>query len=50
LRADLASGEWDRRYGHLRSQPEFVGALRLITAGPTRPPRVVQSQPEPAWT
>jgi hypothetical protein len=34
LRADLASGEWDRRYGALRSQPEFVGSLRLITARP----------------
>jgi SAM-dependent methyltransferase len=34
LRADLESGEWDRRYGYLRSQPEFVGALRLITALP----------------
>jgi SAM-dependent methyltransferase len=32
LRADLASGEWDRCYGHLRTQPEFIGALRLITA------------------
>jgi hypothetical protein len=32
LRADLQSGEWDRRYGHLRTQPEFTGALRLITA------------------
>jgi SAM-dependent methyltransferase len=34
LRADLASGEWDRRYGHLREQPQFVGSLRLITALP----------------
>jgi SAM-dependent methyltransferase len=34
LRADIESGEWDRRYGALRSQPEFVGALRLITALP----------------
>jgi SAM-dependent methyltransferase len=34
LRADLESGEWDRRFGHLRSQPEFVGSLRLITALP----------------
>jgi Methylase involved in ubiquinone/menaquinone biosynthesis len=31
LRVDLDSGEWDRRYGYLRTQPEFVGALRLIT-------------------
>jgi SAM-dependent methyltransferase len=34
LRDDLASGDWDRRYGALRDQPEFVGALRLITAYP----------------
>jgi SAM-dependent methyltransferase len=32
LRADLESGAWDRRYGHLREQPEFTGALRLIAA------------------
>jgi hypothetical protein len=30
LRADLESGEWDRRFGHLRTQPEFDGSLRLI--------------------
>jgi SAM-dependent methyltransferase len=35
LRADLRSGEWDRRYGFLRSEPEFIGALRLITAIPS---------------
>lgn len=34
LRSDLESGEWDRRYGTLRSQPDFVGSLRLITALP----------------
>ncbi len=34
LREDLRSGEWDRRYGHLRDQPQFVGALRLIVARP----------------
>jgi hypothetical protein len=28
--ADLASGEWDRRFGMLRTQPEFDGSLRLI--------------------
>jgi len=32
LRADLDSGEWDRRYGTLRSEPTFIGSLRLITA------------------
>lgn len=30
LAADLESGEWDRRFGELRSQPEFDGSLRLI--------------------
>ncbi|QDZ15580.1 class I SAM-dependent methyltransferase [Humibacter ginsenosidimutans] len=32
LRADLASGAWDDRYGHLRTQPTFDGSLRLIVA------------------
>ncbi|GEA86768.1 class I SAM-dependent methyltransferase [Cellulomonas cellasea] len=32
LEADLASGAWDRAYGHLRTQPELHGALRLVTA------------------
>jgi hypothetical protein len=35
LQADLASGEWDRRFGSLRRQPTFLGALRLVTASPT---------------
>ncbi|HEU5271392.1 MAG TPA: class I SAM-dependent methyltransferase [Jatrophihabitans sp.] len=30
LAADLADGAWDRRYGRLRGQPEFAGALRLV--------------------
>lgn len=34
LSADLASGRWDERYGHLRSQPFFDGPLRLIVATP----------------
>ena len=34
LEADLASGAWDERFGELRSQPEFIGALRLITVTP----------------
>lgn len=32
LRADLASGEWDRRYGALREQGEYLGSVRLIVA------------------
>jgi SAM-dependent methyltransferase len=34
LRADLDSGAWDRRFGALRHQPEFIGSVRLITAVP----------------
>ncbi|WP_155335794.1 class I SAM-dependent methyltransferase [Acrocarpospora corrugata] len=34
LRADLESGAWDARFGHLRSQPEFLGSLRLIIGLP----------------
>ncbi|GLY02140.1 methyltransferase domain-containing protein [Actinoplanes sp. NBRC 101535] len=34
LRADLESGAWDDRFGHLREQPEFRGALRLIVGCP----------------
>lgn len=30
LRADLESGEWDRRYGHLREMDEHDGGLRLL--------------------
>lgn len=32
--ARLSSGEWDGKYGHLRSQPEAAYSLRLITAWP----------------
>jgi SAM-dependent methyltransferase len=32
LRDALASGEWDERHGHLRTQPEYLGALCLVTA------------------
>jgi hypothetical protein len=32
LQEDLASGVWDRRHGHLRTQPERAGAMRLVTA------------------
>jgi hypothetical protein len=31
LEADLQSGEWDSRYGHLRTEPFYLGSLRLIT-------------------
>lgn len=34
LSADLATGAWDTRYGHLRTQPTFTGSLRLLTGHP----------------
>lgn len=34
LAADLESGRWDERFGHLRSQPTFAGSLRLLVAQP----------------
>jgi len=34
LRADLASGAWDLRFGHFRRQPFFEGPLRLIVGRP----------------
>jgi len=30
----LSSGEWDKKWGNLRSQPEATYALRLVTARP----------------
>jgi SAM-dependent methyltransferase len=30
LSADLESGAWDERLGHLRTQPEFVGSIRVL--------------------
>lgn len=33
LRADLASGAWDRRHGHLRTRPTYDGGYRLAVAG-----------------
>ncbi|HEX3706994.1 MAG TPA: class I SAM-dependent methyltransferase [Mycobacteriales bacterium] len=34
LRQALESGEWDERYGTLRTQPEYLGSLRLVVAHP----------------
>lgn len=33
LAADLASGEWDRRFGHLRSADSYDAGYRLAVAG-----------------
>lgn len=30
LKADLASGAWDKKYAHFRTMPVFHGALRLV--------------------
>jgi SAM-dependent methyltransferase len=30
LGADLETGAWDERHGHLRSQPESVGSMRIL--------------------
>lgn len=32
LKDDLESGEWDRKYGHFRTQPDFTCALRLVVS------------------
>jgi hypothetical protein len=42
LAEDLADGRWDQRHGHLRSQPEFVGSLRLVISRPTADGRTEQ--------
>lgn len=34
LEADLKSGEWDKKYGHFRSQSNFTCALRLLISTP----------------
>ena len=34
LGSALESGDWDRRFGYLREEPEYVGSLRLIAATP----------------
>ncbi|GMM92331.1 class I SAM-dependent methyltransferase [Qipengyuania sp. MTN3-11] len=35
LSDDLESGRWDRKFGHLRSQPFFNGPLRLVISQAT---------------
>lgn len=36
LARDLQNGDWDARYGPLRSQPTFLGSLRLVVAQPAQ--------------
>jgi SAM-dependent methyltransferase len=35
LRRDLGDGTWDRRFGHLRTQPTFNGSLVLVVSVPS---------------
>lgn len=37
LRTILDDGSWDRRHGHLRTQPTFEGSLVLVVDTPTDP-------------
>jgi len=48
LSADLASGVWDARHGHLRTQLEYEGGLRLIVGEPS--PGNAESDGEPSTT
>ncbi|MET0748122.1 MAG: SAM-dependent methyltransferase, partial [Rhizobium sp.] len=32
LRTELAEGNWDKKYGALRSQPSFKGSLYLVVS------------------
>lgn len=51
LREDLGTGAWDRRHGHLRTQAERRGALRLVTASaPDRPPAEARADRPQALT
>ncbi len=34
LAADLVSGAWDERFGHLRTQPTYDGPMRLVVGLP----------------
>jgi len=34
LRSDLTSGRWHQTYGHLLTQPQFTGSLRLLVGRP----------------
>jgi hypothetical protein len=34
VRADLASGRWDARHGHLRSLDAYDAGMRLVVSRP----------------
>ncbi|MGC1852261.1 MAG: methyltransferase domain-containing protein [Solirubrobacterales bacterium] len=48
LRADLESGAWDERYGHLRAEPELDVGLRLVVAELDECPRRDSNPRRPA--
>ena len=39
LRDDIASGVWNEKYGHLRTQPSISCQLRLVVSEQNHPPR-----------
>jgi SAM-dependent methyltransferase len=43
LSADLASGAWDRKYGHWRAEPLFDGPLRLVVGRQVKGPNHARS-------
>jgi len=45
LRADLDSGEWHRRFGHLLERAELDVGYRLVVGGPSRAPARVSGEP-----
>jgi hypothetical protein len=51
LAADLDSGAWDERYGHLRETAELDVGLRLVVAELARgsDAGAVQERPEPPF-
>ncbi len=46
LRRDLELGTWDAAYGHLRTQPQFDGSLRLLVCRPSSHASHVCSAPK----
>jgi SAM-dependent methyltransferase len=47
LSNDLETGEWDRRYGHLRSQEDYDAGYRLVIADTVKAPPDQQAFPLP---
>lgn len=45
LGQDLASGAWERRFGHLRTMDALDLGYRLVVAGDDPPPEIAQQNP-----